>query len=568
MNSTTLSSSLQRDQKVLSYNTSIQDNSSTRKPPKAVLRMQTYTGIPKTLNKAQSLKLDILNKTPNKKLKQHNTQTNLTQMNSGGADMTSITETKKSRKKMTLNFLKNEVFKMQNIIANSPCALDEAIILQRLRVKKIDYKHKLIPNLTIQLGLKNNKSLPHVDDSTRAASVTKSRPSSHKPNVKNVVKTKEKQRKEEETAKRWNDFVNTVNNPSYGIDGIKRKYPGFARKVNFQINCSFGQKYQVKSLTTTMLAQKLDKKHNDLAHFDLKRKNKLTQASRLKLKCKTIKWLVDNHKEILNRMLEPRFQETLLNFSDKKERQFNCGITFEEFGSLLRNNNITNDIEVIQKLFWILDEDGDNDLKYTEITSGVEMFRDTTPEEKVKMFFRLCDANKSGTVTKQEFFNLLKRNIIDKGDIYLLKKCVEKIFHEFADESGVLTLDKFMCGFYKYRELGNVISKNMLSLKTIDTTIDNDIINDFMKFHSEQDLYIRQKIAGGSCKSIPLLERKFGRLVTQFCANKEKEEQRLLKKKNDESSSFEYEEEQKDDDIFKEEREIYDFVMEKAKKNK
>ena len=65
-------------------------------------------------------------------------------------------------------------------------------------------------------------------------------------------------------------------------------------------------------------------------------------------------------------------------------------------------------------MFWVLDEDGDNDLTYKEIMMGMEIFRDTNPEQKVTNFFKLCSKGDSDKISKQNFKELLKRNIIDK----------------------------------------------------------------------------------------------------------------------------------------------------------
>lgn len=110
-----------------------------------------------------------------------------------------------------------------------------------------------------------------------------------------------------------------------------------------------------------MIAFRIGRERSDQYHYDSKLKMK-TNVSRLKLKWKTIKWFMDQKKDIINKVLEPWFQEQLLNLTKKRCKEFNRGICIEEFGVLLSNNGIPNNAEIIRKLYWIFDEKGDNDL--------------------------------------------------------------------------------------------------------------------------------------------------------------------------------------------------------------
>ena len=233
----------------------------------------------------------------------------------------------------------------------------------------------------------------------------------------------------------------------------------------------------------------------------------------------------------------------------------------------MHNNKITNDPSLIEKLFWIFDEDGDNDLKYSEIASGIEMFRDTSPEEKVKVFFRLCDTDGSNSISKQEFYTMLKRNIIDKDDIRSLKKSVEKIFNLYGGDVE-LSIEQLTEGFQSNKDLENVINKNMLSLKSIDTVIDNDVKKDLMRFTEAQNLFLKQKLYGGNCETCPIRDIKFKKLVEEFIDKKEKIIAMNTKKDEydeEDSASYDYENfdnhNKDEEDLFKEEREIYDMVI-------
>ena len=322
-----------------------------------------------------------------------------------------------------------------------------------------------------------------------------------------------------------------------------------------------------------MIASRIDTKAKDPSTFDSTRKKQLTQASRLKLKCKMIRWFMDNKKDLLSRLLDPHFKEQILKFTEKKSKEFNVGLTIEDFSTLMQNNLITSDPELIQKLFWIIDEKGDNDLNYSEIVSGIEMFRDSTPEEKIRIFFRLCDTDNSNTVSREEFYTMLKRNIIDRGDIQFLKKSVEKIFAMYKDQGDELTLEQFVEGFKANKDLENVINNNMLALKTIDKVIDEDVKKGLMMFNAEQNMYIQQKIFGGNYESCRIRDRRFGNMLTGFIKAKEEMAERRKQRENEEDFISDEGENHDDtlrrdeEEAFKNERDIYKMVMDMNKTN-
>ncbi len=433
------------------------------------------------------------------------------------------------RNKLTIPMINDEIKKIHLFIENSPCGFDENILKNTLMIKQSKYSKTIVNSFS-----NNNQS----------------------------INRKKKLSINNEEDPKYQQFLNTLNNPSYSMRGIKKAFPEYTKNKKFKLTPTFGYKYNSKTLRTTMLAVKKNNHMDSFRRYDVK-KNKLTQASRLKLKCNTIKWFIDNKKELLNRLVDKNFQEQILKISDKKSREFNAGLTIEEFGSLMQRNKITNDPEIIKKLFWIFDEDGDNDLKYSEIASGIEMFRDSTPEEKVKVLFRLCDTDHSNSVSKKEFYTMLKRNIINKDDIAPLKKSIEKIFNLYGGDVE-LSLEQLTEGFKANKELEIIINKNMVTLKTIDSGIDNEVKKDLLKFTADQNLFLKQKLYGGNCETCPILDKKFGRMVEGFVDKKEKIIK--LNQKKEDSFDFDSEEQIKDDDIFQEEKAIYNMVINMSKK--
>jgi Ca2+-binding EF-hand superfamily protein len=108
---------------------------------------------------------------------------------------------------------------------------------------------------------------------------------------------------------------------------------------------------------------------------------KFAQISKTKLKWKIIKWIIENKQENLDKLSNNR--HILEKFTLIKEHS-QKGMNKKEFGELMISNGITKDWDIINKLFWVFDEDGSGDIEYKELAFGLEMFRDSSIENKLK----------------------------------------------------------------------------------------------------------------------------------------------------------------------------------------
>ncbi len=96
--------------------------------------------------------------------------------------------------------------------------------------------------------------------------------------------------------------------------------------------------------------------------------------------------------------------------STESSRESHPDLNREEFGRLMEKVGLGEDIMLLDKLFWIFDEDGSGNIGHKELGIGLEMLKDNTFEQKLDVFFDLCDDDNSGTVDKREFYNLLRLN--------------------------------------------------------------------------------------------------------------------------------------------------------------
>jgi Ca2+-binding EF-hand superfamily protein len=233
-------------------------------------------------------------------------------------------------------------------------------------------------------------------------------------------------------------FESNILNPSLGPNYLKKKYSDLPKENLWNFENKFKTNYSKKLLGSILIANRIQKE-DDSKKYENTKNSKFLQVSRLKMKWKTIKWILEHKKDVLDRLMD--FHENILKISNRQARDFDKGLTKSEFTTIMKRNGITNDLELINKIFWVFDEDGDNDLKYKEIAFGIEMFRDSTIDQKLKAFFDLCDTDNSGSISKLEFFNLMKKNIINNDEKMSMKDVVDKIFSTVKlDKNGDITL--------------------------------------------------------------------------------------------------------------------------------
>lgn len=194
------------------------------------------------------------------------------------------------------------------------------------------------------------------------------------------------------------------------------------------------ENYASKTFRHFLFSKKINK-DLDSVKYQLLKKTKYAQSSKIKIKWKTIKWLMEHEKNVVKRLVNfhRKFKENPQNQDKSYSR--------EEFYDLMRSHGISNNPDLINKLFWIFDVNEDDQLKIKELALGLEMFRDSSLEEKLKAFYDLCDEDDSGSVSKNEFMKILKNNMVKNDEKATVKQVIDKIYAYYnLDDKGELTL--------------------------------------------------------------------------------------------------------------------------------
>ncbi|CAD8051287.1 unnamed protein product [Paramecium primaurelia] len=103
------------------------------------------------------------------------------------------------------------------------------------------------------------------------------------------------------------------------------------------------------------------------------------------------------------------------------------------------------DKNLAEKLFYVFDEDSSGTVDYKELKVGLEVLKDDTIDEKLKIFFDLCDEDGSGKLSEKEIFNILKQNIINENDKYQLKIVIKEMIKQVdLDGDGELNKEEIL----------------------------------------------------------------------------------------------------------------------------
>lgn len=302
---------------------------------------------------------------------------------------------------------------------------------------EIDYMKAFLENtVNMPKSLYKNKYENYIKETIRKNLI-------HLPIISDVVESQKEilEKKLIKNNPEYTRYLMNLSNPSIGLEGLRKRFPGCFKSGFKKYHNCFRSNYKSKILESTMVSFRIKNEYDDQNKYDSKVKKKLTSVIKQKLKWKTIQWFKDTQKAMINKLLMPYFTEQFLNLLIKKRKEGIEGILFDDFSKVLRTNGITKNQEIMRKLYWIFDEDGNNSLTYNEILSGMEIFRESTPEEKVKVFFELCDTDGSNTVSKDEFLALLKKTIVNSNNMHSIKRVVDKIFKSFdSNDTGELTL--------------------------------------------------------------------------------------------------------------------------------
>ncbi|CAD8072031.1 unnamed protein product [Paramecium sonneborni] len=217
-------------------------------------------------------------------------------------------------------------------------------------------------------------------------------------------------------------------------------------------------------------------------------KKKIAPKSKFKMKWKTIQWLLKNRKDAIRQIFQ-NYQSIV-----KQAKDFPDGLNKEQFQGLLISFGLGADKNLAEKLFYVFDEDSSGTVDYKELIVGLEVLKDDTIDEKLKIFFDLCDEDGSGKVSEKEIFNILKQNIINENDKYQLKMVIREMIKQVdQDGDGELNKEEILLAASKNPILRRLLEQTISNVRRIDAIIQNDLEEPFHQFVPSSANFITQK---------------------------------------------------------------------------
>lgn len=164
----------------------------------------------------------------------------------------------------------------------------------------------------------------------------------------------------------------------------------------------------------------------------------LPAKQRNSLKLRTIRWLLSYHKEEIDRLLAS--PKALLKHASV------CGqLTHSQMLRIMQSLGLEPDRAFLERLFWVFDENGNGLIEPKEVMLGLEAFRTTSAQDKLELFFDICDVDGSGDIDQNEFYNLIKLCIPHAQQREELKLNIHELFCLIdEDHNGTLSRDELM----------------------------------------------------------------------------------------------------------------------------
>lgn len=197
-------------------------------------------------------------------------------------------------------------------------------------------------------------------------------------------------------------------------------------------------------------------------------RNSLTKSTRSKLKIKTIHWILSQYREEIDRLLENC--KTLI-----MQTNYRGDMNYTSFEDVISSISLGVDKTLIDRLFWIFDEDGSGTIDMKEVMVGLEMFRETSFKEKLEVFFDICDEDGSGDIDEEEFYNVLKLCVNTPKERKLLKDSLHDLFIAIdEDGNGLLTKDEIIKAATHSEAMKSIIEKSIMTCQGVDSWIASD----------------------------------------------------------------------------------------------
>lgn len=201
----------------------------------------------------------------------------------------------------------------------------------------------------------------------------------------------------------------------------------------------------------------LSRKNQDFIYTG---KGEHTEKGKDKLRLQVVKWFKENKKDIIQAMNEQ--QETILNWV-----QYVGYVQRNEFDIIMNGIGLKKDRNLISRLFWLFDLNGDGIIEYNELQYSINLFKESTLEEKLNVFFELCDDNEDGYFDEEDLKRFFQKNLSNDEETRTMKFLLHDFFQELnikQNPKGITKEDLYKATL-RDSNIQTIVEKNTTILK-------------------------------------------------------------------------------------------------------
>jgi Ca2+-binding EF-hand superfamily protein len=237
------------------------------------------------------------------------------------------------------------------------------------------------------------------------------------------------------------------------------------KKVSQVIKPKLKQSRSIIKGTMSMLVntsdQRLPSIHKNKSEFIQADKVDVSEKTKEKLRMQMVNWLIENKKDEITKISENH--AVIIGWID-----YFGYVDRNEFEEILEAMGIKFDLVLFQRLFWLFDVNGDGGVDQREAIAALELFRDHSFEEKLKMFFELADDDDKGFLDEEKLIRLFKRNLRNEEERKRVRPAVRALLAKelnFAD-NHLITKNDLAKACENIPDLQIVVEKNVKYLKS------------------------------------------------------------------------------------------------------
>ena len=153
-----------------------------------------------------------------------------------------------------------------------------------------------------------------------------------------------------------------------------------------------------------------------------------------------------------------RAQVYLRRFMERTGKKVDKGIGIEELGQLL---NVPVD-DPLRELFDLVDLDHSGTIEFPEFLSGLALFTNSYSEASLQFVFEMFDTEKTGTITREQFVNVVSRVGVDHALFAKIDK----------ENKGFVTMDDAKLFFKQHPEMLFVALRYKEKASTVATDVE------------------------------------------------------------------------------------------------